>query len=285
MRYQLLAIDLDGTLLDDRGRVSEANRKAIAAAREAGAMVVPCTGRGWRESHAILRDVPELDTGVFVTGAVVAEVATGRSIDFSVIEPHLAHELVEHLRREPEAVLVYREAQIVGHDYLVTGEGTLTPETQWWFQMSGANVHFQRHVAADDLHHALRVGMVAGSDRLPTLTQRIAERFDGRIQMHHFPTTAGDAGSGDAHVLEIFADGVDKWRGLRWLAEAYEVSPDRIAAIGDQVNDVSMVRGAACGIAMGNAVGPLRDVADRVTEPNTEDGVARAIGRLLEGEW
>ena len=285
MRYQLIAIDLDGTLLDERGRISRANREAIAAARDAGAMVVPCTGRGWRESHAILRDVPELDTGVFVTGAVVAEVATGRSIDFSVIEPHLAHELVEHLRQEPEAVLVYREAQIVGHDYLVTGDGALTPNTQWWFQHSGANVHFQRRVTADDLHHALRVGMVASGNRLPALSKTIARHFDGKVQIHHFPVFAEVGDEMDTHVLEIFARDVDKWRGLTWIADAHDIPRDRIAAIGDQVNDVSMVRHAACGIAMGNAVELLRDLADRVTEPNTDDGVARAIGRLLEGDW
>lgn len=285
MRYQLIGIDLDGTLLDEHGRISRANREAIAAASRAGAKIVPCTGRGWREAHMVLRDVPELELGVFVTGAVVAEVATGNSIDFSVIEPHLALELVNHLRPQPEAVLVYREAGIVGHDYLVTGDGELTPNTEWWFQFSGANVHFQRDVTADDLHHALRVGMVAASDRLPTLSRGIAETFDGRVQLHHFPALADSDDRPSVHVLEVFASEVDKWRGLTWIADTHDIPRDRIAVIGDQVNDLSMVRQAPCGIAMGNAIAPLCEVADHITEPNTDDGVARALHRLIHGEW
>lgn len=285
MRYQLIGLDLDGTLLDERGRISRANREAIAAAHRAGAMVVPCTGRGWREAQAVLREVPELEMGVFVTGAVVAEVATGRSIDFAVIEPHLALDLVDHLRHEPEAVLVYREASLVGHDYLVTGDGELTPNTQWWFQFSGANVHFQRHITADDLHHALRVGMVADGERLPALSRAVASKFDGQVQLHHFPVLADADGSADSQVLEIFASDVDKWRGLTWLADTHGIAHDRIAAIGDQVNDLSMVRRAGCGIAVANAIEPLREVADHVTAANTEDGVAAAIHRLIEGEW
>ncbi|MFW6060966.1 MAG: HAD family hydrolase, partial [Phycisphaeraceae bacterium] len=177
MKYRLIGIDLDGTLLNSRGRISDANRAAIAAAQDAGVLVVPCTGRGWREAYLPLRDVPSLELGVFITGAMVAEIATGQSVDFAVIEPHLALALVEQLRREPEAVLVYREPALAGHDYLVTGEGELTANTEWWFQATGANVHFQRHVTADDLHHALRVGMVASGERLPTLSQQVEQAF------------------------------------------------------------------------------------------------------------
>ena len=284
MKYRLIGVDLDGTLLNDRGAISDANRAAIAAAQRAGALVVPCTGRGWREAHMVLRDVPGMELGVFVTGAMVAEIATGQSVDFAVIEPHLAMELVDHLRHEPEAVLVYREPALAGHDYLVTGEGELTPNTEWWFQATGANVHFQRHVTADDLHHTLRVGLVASGERLPDLSQRIKQTFPERVQLHHFAALQREEAE-SVHVLEIFASGVDKWRGLTWLADQRGISRDCIAAIGDEVNDLSMIRRATCGVAMGNAIEPVREAADRITIANTEDGVANAIHRMIEGEW
>ena len=71
-------------------------------------------------------------------------------------------ELTNFLFDMPEAVLVFRDANLVGHDYLVTGKGSLTANTEWWFQATGANVHFQRDLTLDDLHHTLRVGIVAG---------------------------------------------------------------------------------------------------------------------------
>src|SRR5688500_5562496 len=103
MRYKLLGIDLDGTLLDRKGKVSADNVSALAAACEAGVLVAPCTGRAWREAKSTIAHVPGLDVGVFVGGAAVSEIATGRSLDLAVIEPHLALELVRFLAPSPEA--------------------------------------------------------------------------------------------------------------------------------------------------------------------------------------
>ena len=59
------------------------------------------------------------------------------------------------------AVLVFRDRGRAGHDYLVTGQGELSRNTQWWFEVTGATVHFDRQLSEANLHHALRVGIVA----------------------------------------------------------------------------------------------------------------------------
>ncbi len=160
MIYRLIGIDLDGTLLDRHGEVSKANLAAIAAAQVAGVLVVPCTGRAWSESRAMLAGIPGLDRGVFVGGAVVNHIATGQSLDLAIIEPHLALELVNFLYDVPEAVLVFQDAAMTGSDYLVTGKGTLSSNTRWWFEKTGAKPRFKRAVTLEDLHHTCRVGIV-----------------------------------------------------------------------------------------------------------------------------
>ncbi|MEX0885310.1 MAG: HAD-IIB family hydrolase [Phycisphaeraceae bacterium] len=283
MQYRMIGIDLDGTLLDARGQISDANRAAIGAAIEAGAAVIPCTGRGWREAVTLLRPVEGLELGVFVTGASITQIASGRSVDLSVIEPHLAYDLVEHLRSGPEAVLVFREAELAGHDYLVTGEGTLNAQTEWWFQYTGATVHFQRDVTADDLHHTLRVGVVTDAVHMPVLQRELEARFGDRVLMHHFSTIVHPEQA--VHVLEIFAAGVDKWRGLSWVAQQRHIEASEIATIGDEINDLPMLAAAGCGVAMGNAIEPAKARARRVTRANDEDGVAYAIEQMLGGAW
>lgn len=285
MRYKLIGIDLDGTLLDPHGKPSEATLAAVQAAQEAGALVVPCTGRGWRESVQVLRPVPGLELGVFVTGASIARIDTGESLDFSVLEPHLVEELVAFLIDEPDAVLLYREASLAGHDYLVTGHGELSPQTEHWFQVTGANVHFQRDLTQDDMHHTLRVGMVVPQMRLHALEAKVRQAFADRVLLHHFRAMETTDPDQNVHVMEIFPRGVDKWQGLRWIAREHNIASDAIAAIGDEVNDLSMLRGAACGIAMGNAVDAARDAANHITQTNAEEGVARAIERMLDGRW
>jgi hydroxymethylpyrimidine pyrophosphatase-like HAD family hydrolase len=248
-------------------------------------MVVPCTGRAWRESHRPLRHLPNPGPGVFATGAAVTQVDTGQSLDLAVIDARLAHRLVRFLNHLPEAVLVLRDHDQAGHDYLVTGQGALTPSTQTWFELTGATAHFQKHVTPDDMHNTLRVGVVTASDRVGPIRDRVEQTFTGRVQVQSFQALETHGDHGPVHVLEIFAAGVDKTRGLSWIADRHGIAPHEIAAIGDQVNDTAMIRAAACGIAMANAAEPVKAVADQHTLDCESDGVAHAIDRLLAGDW
>jgi len=284
LRYRLLGLDLDGTLLRPDGTVSAANREAVAAAHDAGVLVVPCTGRSWRESRRELAALPPLEVGVFLSGAQVAQLDTGASLDLGEFEPHVAKRLVDALADEPEAVLAFRDADLVGHDYLVTGRGELTDNTRWWFEFTGAAVHEQPEVSADELHHVLRIGMVTTGDRADALRPRLAEAAGDLAYVHSFGAiTRPD--DDDIHVLEAFAAGVHKWRGLDWIASQHGISRAEVAVIGDEINDVAMFEQAGLSIAMGNAIPRIKALADRVAPPNTEDGVAVAIGRMLDGAW
>ncbi|MCX5662840.1 MAG: HAD-IIB family hydrolase [Planctomycetota bacterium] len=285
MRYRMIGIDMDGTLLDRRGRVSEENRAAIAQAQAAGVVVVPCTGRAWSEASPLLRDVSGLDRGVFVGGAAVSEIATGRSLDLAVFEPHVAMELVDALFHLPEAVLVFQDAALAGHDYLVTGRGELSANTRWWFEFTKATPVFKATVTQEDLRHALRIGIVSDTGRMEAVTRDMRERFASRVVMQSFAAVQMPGTTGAMHVLEIFASGVDKWRGLRWLADQMGIEAEAVAAIGDEINDVAMIQAAGCGIAMGNAVPAVKAVADHVTLDCAEAGVAHAIRKLLSGAW
>ncbi|MBI1336192.1 MAG: HAD hydrolase family protein [Phycisphaera sp.] len=285
MRYRMIGIDLDGTLLDSTGVPPEANLRAIRDAREAGVRVVPCTGRSWCESRMVTAQLDGIERGVFVTGAAVCHLDDGRSVDLAVIEPNLAHRIVEHLSDGPEAVLVFRERYRCGHDYLVTGRGELTPNTRWWFEQTGANVHFQREVTPVDLHHTLRVGLVAPGSRAVRLTEKLRGELGGGVIVHSFAAVQMPNPEESVYILEAFAAGVDKWRGLTWLAREHGIAPGEIAVIGDEINDVSMLSSAGCGIAMGNATKPALDAARYVTLSQNEAGVAHAIGKLLTGEW
>ena len=285
MRYRLLAIDLDGTLLDRHGRVSRANVEAVRAAQRAGVTVVPCTGRAWREAARRLADVAGLEIGVFATGAAVCAMDTGEAHDLAVLEPSLAERLVAALADEPEAALVLREPALAGHDYLVAGEGTLSPNTQWWFKANAARVRFRRRVTADELRHTLRVGMVGSPERVQRMQTKIANQFGDAVFLHSFTAVDHPRAEEATHVLEIFAAGVDKWRGLEWIARARGIPRDAIAAIGDGINDLAMIEGAACGIAMANAHDSAKLRADHVTADCDENGVARAIEGMIAGRW
>ena len=180
---------------------------------------------------------------------------------------------------------MFLDASLVGHDYLITGRGELSPNTEWWFQATGASAHFQKDVAAEDLHHTLRVGIVARPARLREVVDRVAGQFGQRVFIQSFEAVQRPDPQQSMHVLELFAPGVDKWRGLMWIAEQHNIAPEQIATIGDQVNDVSMITQAGCGIAMANAIAPVKQAASRVTLDCDQHGVAFAVEQLLAGRW
>ena len=284
----MIAVDLDGTLLDGGGRISDANLEAIIAAQSAGMLVVPSTGRSWRESRQVLASFPLPDgsqPGVFVSGAAISDLATGKTHDMSVIEPNLAMQIVKRMRDLPEAVLVFRDAELAGHDYMVTGQGVLTANTQWWFQETGASVRFVDKPTLDDMHHTLRVGIVATAEQTRQVGRWIAQTMGESIIVQSFEVVQQPDARQSVHVLEIFAQGVDKWRGLDWIARQHDIDPNCVAMIGDAVNDLAAIRAAGCGIAMGNADDQIKAAADHVTARCDDDGAAHAINQLLAGNW
>ena len=87
------------------------------------------------------------------------------------------------------------------------------------------------------------------------------------------------------HLLEVFDRQVSKWTAIHRLALEQGVPRERIAAIGDEVNDLAMIEGAGLGVAMGNAVPAVKAAARAHTASNAQDGVAVAIRRILSREW
>lgn len=287
MKYKLVALDLDGTLLGPDHRVSDANVAAITAAQDAGTLVVPCTGRGWRESVSWIENVTGLTYGVFNTGEVVVDMKDGKAIDVADYESALALQLVEFLRDLPDAVLVYQEHGRAGRDYLVTGDGQLMDNTRRWFDMNDIRYHENAHPTEDDLRHCLRVGVVIGGEQAFEVEKRVNERFGDQVDLHCFAgvPTAADPSRDRVYIVEIFPKGVTKWRGVLWLARQHSIDPAAVATIGDEINDTAMIQHAGLGIAMGNAKPSIKEIAGRQTLSHSEDGVAHAIRQMLDGAW
>jgi len=287
MNYDLIALDLDGTLVAAGERISAASRDAVADATAAGIKVVPCTGRAWREAADVLRDVPGLDVGVFSSGAVVADFRSGEVLNTSGFDALLALRLVETLRGLPHAVLVFQDVRETGRDFLFAGDGELTENTRGWFEEKNLAVERIAEPTVHDLRQSLRVGVVAAGTAAHDAEAAVRKRFGDRVNAHLLAglAVAGSQDDPPVYLLEVFPAGTHKWRGLAWLADHLNVPHARVAAIGDELNDLAMLRHAGLGVAMGQAGDAVRSVADRETASCLDDGVAAAIGKILAGEW
>lgn len=293
MRYRLIAIDLDGTLLGPDHSVSRANVRAIERAREAGATVVVCTGRGLVESRGALNAIAQVDPVIVAGGSIIADPMSGATLHRFPMDRAIVRDASKVLLGHGFPVLVLKDSSAVGYDYLVV-EGDerhpLDPITVWWF--GKMEVTWRTAISLDhDEHpeHTVRFGVCGRASELAIVRERVHEQFGEQVMVMHFPAVvAPDHERYDGEeidIFEVFDRRANKWSALTYLAGELGVEPQQIAAIGDQVNDEEMIRHAALGVAMGNATPAVREAANRITASNAEDGVARAIERMLDGEW
>lgn len=286
-RYDIIAIDLDGTLLNREGAVSHANRRALQAARDAGIEVIIATGRAWIESRHVLESIGH--DGVFIGagGATLNHALSGETIRRHVMDPSLAVRIAQSLIRHGHLAHLLKDGPRSTYDYLIVGEGELDPATQWWFRSFPVRARFAESLELDDHpQETLRCGTVAVAGDLRHVVDELREDLGNRVFMQHWAAVTESQAVGAAtHLLEVFNPRVDKWTMLSEHAEERGVPVERIAAIGDGLNDVGMVRQAGLGVAVGNADPRVRDAADRHAPDHDHDGVAHAIEHILRGAW
>lgn len=312
-KYDLIAIDLDGTFLGPGSSLIDANIEAVERARAEGVRIVFCTGRGLAESRFACEATGNGDVVVVAGGAIVADPATGRTLHRFAMDHELVESAVDELLALDHPAMVLKDPAGAGYDYLVVNGAkrlSLDAVTEWWFSEMDVTVRFTEDLGRDaHPEHTVRVGACARAAALAPVKGMLESRFGERAMIQHFKavvapehvqdrvgdTVGGGAGGAvsftedrhgeEVHILEIFDPGAHKWGALEWILARDGIDPDRVVAIGDEINDVTMLRSAGLGIAMGNAVAAAVEAADVTTESHGAAGVASAIGRVLSGEW
>ena len=283
----LIAVDLDGTLLDSSGKVSPRNIKAIGDLRDAGFKVVPATGRSWRESRRVFEVIQAKGMAVTSGGSVLSDAATGKTIERLVMDPELVLRLTLALLERGLLAHLLRDHDSSCHDYCLVGTGHVNPATEWWLKTHEVDV--RRVDTIDDLKklgfdHVLRVGAVERGDVLAPVCAAMREQFHGQATMQSWSAVTSNAAIGsETHLLEMYCVNTDKWTMIQKLRDRHGLSNDQVFAIGDGLNDLIMVREAGVGIAMQNAHAELRPLAKHIAPHHHDDGFAHVVEQILSG--
>ncbi|MCH2160834.1 MAG: Cof-type HAD-IIB family hydrolase [Phycisphaerales bacterium] len=280
---RMLAIDLDGTVLG-RGDIDPRDVAAVQAARDAGIEVVVATGRSWFESRRALRQL-DLD-GVMVAagGASTHDARTGRTLARTIVSPDVITLTTNVLVEHGFLVNLLQDAGSAGFDYWMVGTADMHAATSWWMHEHELEARWVDGLAeVDSLEHTLRVGAVAAGRDFVDVASQLREELGDRALIQHWKAVVeSDEHDPDEaiHLFEGFHPSVDKWTMISSLLEDRGLEACHVAAIGDGLNDIGMLRNAGLGIAMGNAEKNIQAEANEVTGP-LGGGVADAIGRIL----
>lgn len=275
--YRMIAIDLDGTLLSPSGKVTQRARDAVHRALDAGLLVCFATGRNFTESRVILEDVGHYASAVFVGGAMVVDTKNRITLHRMLMDPQLAADLCGEFEAAGHAALAVQDTQAAGFDYLMSDGVPLNEATRMWMKVTTATVRRVEKLGSYKHEHTIRCGIVAGLDAIAKIKQRLSERFAERIVFHSLFVPAYDV-----EVLEVFDPSVNKWEGILHVAKAHGILPEQIIAIGDDVNDIHMIRNAGLGVAMGNARPEVIQIAKRVIGSNADEGLAAFLDEIVE---
>ncbi len=275
--YRMIAIDLDGTLLSPSGTVTPRAKQAIRKALDAGLLVCFATGRNWTESRTVLDAVEHYDSAVFVGGAMIVDTKNEVVLHRMMMQPALARELSAHLEAAGHAVLALQDTSSAGFDYLVTADLPLNDPTKHWMRITASKIVSVPRLADHPHEHTIRIGIVAPSQEAANMKWSLNEAFADRIVCHSLFVPAYDV-----EVLEVFDPAVNKWEGVKLVAQRHGVAEHEIIAIGDDVNDLPMIANAGLGVAMGNARPEVLAIAKRVIGSNADEGLAQFLEELVE---
>ena len=281
MPYRLLALDVDGTLVNSRMEISPRTWAALNAVRARGIVTVIATGRARHSAAGWSRRIGGGPV-ICCNGGIVLD-EQHRLLWAKAIPRTL---LQRTLRLAREAGLI---AQCYTPDglYLDRTGSYLRSYISWVWRHSSLpaalralggfwrtnRVHSVRNLVTwaerPDLPPVVKVSIIGPTDALPGLGARLTAEMPGVEVVSSGPDN-----------LEVTAAGVSKGSALELLAARLRVPRESIIAIGDSGNDVEMIKYAGVGVAMGNATDAARAVADRITTTCDEDGVVNALEGL-----
>ena len=273
---KLLALDLDGTLLNEKKEISPRTWAALERARSQGVLVVPVTGRPSQGVPQVVRTMPGLRYVVSSNGATIRDLVTGETL----LEKHLSADTCLLVLDKCAHVPMIRQAFRTGVGYLSRADYNTLRD-----RYAGTSM-LQYHL---DTRQVLpgTVAEFLAAHRQPVeelffLTDSPREKADLRALLTGLPGIGfADPFPND---LEVIAGDIDKGEALRYLLNRLDISPDQVLAMGDGGSDLPMLQAAGIGVAMANATEAVKAGADHITTSCDEDGVALAIEKFVLGD-
>ena len=271
----MIAVDLDGTLLNSKLEISQANRHALCTASDRGIRIVIITGRRYHSAQPLIDSLPCPVTMVTSNGAII-RTASGEVLHRNFLPRALAIQVLESATDyRPYAAALFDEP---GRGQVMMQQNASMEGPLRWYLRNAREYLMQVMDLASALPGDPIQVMFGGA---PAFLEPLENLLRTSEAGNHIHLTWTKYFERNISLLDVMNRGCSKASGMKWLLEQMDCSPSEVMAIGDNLNDLELLQMAGLPVIMGNSTPGLASDGWHITHSNDEDGVAAAINTLV----
>lgn len=268
MKYQVLVLDLDGTLTNSKKEITEPTRQALIEIQEAGKIVVLASGRPINGVAPLAKALRMDCFGGYMlsfNGARITKCSTGEIIYNRTVPREIIRPVYEYVKAFPGLdIISYTDTQIISG---------IRPNRYVEIE---SGINSMEIISVQDFPEFLSFPvnklLVAGEPEvLETLMDPLREKYHGLLNIYR----------SEPFFLEIMPKNIDKAQSLQKLLNSIGLTADSMICCGDGYNDLSMIEYAGLGVAMENAQPIIKESADFITRSNDEDGILHVVNLFM----
>jgi hypothetical protein len=277
MPIRLLALDVDGTLVNSRHELTPATLAAVRRAQAAGIEVLLATGRRYSRVLPLVGPLGLRTPVVTASGALIKHPADHRTLFRAEFAPGVLQATLQIISAAGFQAVLYADTFLQGFDYYAPRSPVDQAELA---EFLAANTGSERELStlmSSPPEGVFALFAMGTRDQMLALHHALQVRLGPQVFSHvlRSPRYSG-------FMCEIAPAGVTKWSAVRSLASDLGIPPDEICAVGDDVNDLPMIQWAGLGVAMGNAQEAVKVAAHRVAPAHDDDGLVQVVDWLLD---
>ena len=287
--YKLVAIDLDGTMLNRYGIVTEKTKQVIEQVQKNQIEVIIASGRPIDSIKTIAKEIKSENYFISGNGAILYDIKKDEILYENTLKKTKVLDIIKICEENSIFYNIYTEKEIISktlnYNVLYYYKENLNKDEE-----NKTHINIVEDIYDYILNRDEKIIKITICDNNQTIFNSIIRRLNeiGEIEVldvSHMSRKTIKQGTEDIAIeyfyTEISAKNVNKWNALEFLAEKMNVKKEEIITIGDNINDKKMIECAGLGIAMQNGAPDVQKIADYLTESNDNDGVAKALETVL----
>lgn len=287
--YKLIAIDLDGTLLNSYGEISQGNREAIEYALKNNVEVVLASGRDPKTMEKISLNLGINNYLIAGNGASIYDIKQEKNIYEKFIKQEKALKIIQICKDNSIFLNLYTDKGIITESLNFNVKVFNSENTHKALEKQ-TNIEVVNDLYQYTKENKLNILKIIICDESKIIFNNIIQKLKmiGGVEVldvEHMSRKKIRIGTEEIDVeyfyTEISSKNVDKWNAIEFLTEKLQIKKEEVICIGDNINDKKMVENAGIGIAMGNSALAVNNIGDFITEDNNSDGVKIVIYKYI----